>query len=167
MDIHLTPEWEGYFNILRNHHCFPQWLHHFTFPPRVPRSFNFSITPRNLMFSGSFDSNPTNRCEVIPHCSFLKYILLIMPLHLSHPPLFSLSPLHSLQPTTPLHPTLSSCPWVVHISSLASTFPILFLTSPCLFCTYHLYYLFPVPFLPFLWFCSYSSCLLSSLFFFP
>ena len=33
---------------------------------------------------------------------------------------------------------LSSCPWVMHISSLASPFPILFLTSPCLFCTYQL-----------------------------
>ena len=29
-----------------------------------------------------------------------------------------------------------------------SPFPILFLTSPCLFCTYHLCFLFPVPFLP-------------------
>ena len=35
-----------------------------------------------------------------------------------------------------------SCPWVVHISSLASPFPILFLTSPCLFCTYQLCFLF-------------------------
>ena len=46
-------------------------------------------------------------------------------------------------------PHLSSCPWGMHISSLASTFPILFLTSPCLFCTYHLYFLFPVHFSPF------------------
>ena len=46
---------------------------------------------------------------------------------------------HSPQP-------LRSCPWVVHISSLTSQFPILFLTSPCLFCIYHLSFLFPVPF---------------------
>ena len=39
-------------------------------------------------------------------------------------------------------------PWVVHRSSLASCFPILFLTSSCLFCTYHLCYLFSVPFPP-------------------
>ena len=31
---------------------------------------------------------------------------------------------------------LSSCPWVMHTSSLASPLPLLFLTSPCLFCTY-------------------------------
>ena len=53
-----------------------------------------------------------------------------------HPPAFS----------TPL----SSCPWVVQISSLASLFPILFLTSPCLFYAYQLCFLFPVPFLPFI-----------------
>ena len=46
----------------------------------------------------------------------------------------------------PAFPHLSSCLWVIHISSLASLFPILFLTSPCLFCTYHLCFLFPVPF---------------------
>ena len=48
--------------------------------------------------------------------------------------------------TTPSLPRFSSCPWVVHISSLASPFPILFLTSPCLFCTYNLCFLFPIPF---------------------
>ena len=49
-------------------------------------------------------------------------------------------PLYSPPSYTP-PPTIiapfGSCPWVVHISSLASTFPILFLTSPCLFCIYH------------------------------
>ena len=45
--------------------------------------------------------------------------------------------------------SLSSCPWVVHISSLASPSPILFLTFPCLFCAYQLCFLFPVPFPPF------------------
>ena len=63
---------------------------------------------------------------------------------------------HSL-PITPLHPALplrptfrpySSCPWVLHIRSFASTFPILLLPSPCLFSTYHLCYLFSVPFPP-------------------
>ena len=48
------------------------------------------------------------------------------------------------------HPShFSLCPWVIHRSSLASLFPILFLTSPCLSCTYHLCFLFPVPFPPF------------------
>ena len=62
------------------------------------------------------------------------------------------SPLYSPQPCThlpPTSPTLRSCPWVVHISSSASPFPILFITSPYLFCTYQLSFLFPVPFLPF------------------
>ena len=45
-------------------------------------------------------------------------------------------------------PPYSSCPWVIHINSLASTFPVLFLPSPCLFSTYHLCYLFSVPFPP-------------------
>ena len=69
-----------------------------------------------------------------------------MLLQLSHFPPLLPSVLH-LPPT---HiPRLSSCPWVIHINSLASPFPILFLTSPCLFCIYHLYFLFPVPFPPF------------------
>ena len=61
-------------------------------------------------------------------------------------------PLYSPLPCTPLPPSfpqLSSCPWVVRVSSLASPFPILFLSYPYLFCTYHLCFLFPVAFLPF------------------
>ena len=77
---------------------------------------------------------------------FFKYILLIMLLQLSCFPPFI--PLHPVHPIPPTFPTFSSCPWVIHISSLASTFPILFLTSPCLFSTYHLCYLFSVPFPP-------------------
>ena len=74
---------------------------------------------------------------------FLIY-LLIMLLQLSHfRPLTPLHPAHPLPPTFPPH---SSCPWV--ISSLASTFPTLFLPYPCLFSTYHLCYLFFAPFPP-------------------
>ena len=80
--------------------------------------------------------------------SFFKLLLiylLIMLLQLPHFP----PSLHSILPT-PLSHILpySSCPWVIHISSLASTFPILFLPSLCLFSTYHLCYLFSVPFPP-------------------
>ena len=77
----------------------------------------------------------------------LKYILLIMLLQLSQfcLPLI----LSALHPIPPASPSLSSCLWVGCISSLASPFPILFLTSPCLFCTYHLCFIFPVTFLPF------------------
>ena len=63
------------------------------------------------------------------------------------PPLYSLPP--CTPPPTHIAPLFSSCPWVIHISSLASTFPILSLTSPCLFSTYHLCYLFPALFPPF------------------
>ena len=76
---------------------------------------------------------------------FFKIYLLIMLLQLSHSP----PSLHSILPTPPSHtPPYSSCPWVILISSLASTFPTLFLPSPCLFSTYHLCYLFSVPFPP-------------------
>ena len=57
------------------------------------------------------------------------------------------SPLHPAPPTTSISP-FTSCPWDVHTSSLASALPILFLTSPCQFCTYNLYFLFFVPFSP-------------------
>ena len=70
-----------------------------------------------------------------------------MLLQLSHifPPLYSPLPCTYLSPA---FPTFRSCPWVIHRSFLASTFPILFLTSPCLFCTYYLCR-FLVPFPPF------------------
>ena len=69
---------------------------------------------------------------------FIHIYLLIMLLQLSHffSPLFP-SALHT--PPSSI-PRFSSCPWVKHISSLASTFPILFLPSPCLFSAYHLCY---------------------------
>ena len=58
-------------------------------------------------------------------------------------PFISLRP---VLPLTPPFPHLSLCSWVIPVSSLASPFPILFLTSPCLFYTYQLCFLFPVPF---------------------
>ena len=71
---------------------------------------------------------------------FIKYNLLIMLLQLS--PFFPLPHYvqypSSLQQFTPF----SSCPWVIHISSLPPPFPIL-LTSLCLFCTYQLFFVFP------------------------
>ena len=69
-----------------------------------------------------------------------------MLLQLSHsPPLFP-SALHTLSHP---HPPSSSCPWVIYISSLAPPYPILFLSSPYLFCTYHVCFLFHLPFPPF------------------
>ena len=74
-----------------------------------------------------------------------KYIVLIMLLLSSQcfSPLYPLSALHL--PALQHSPSLSSCPWVVRISSLASLFPIPFLTSPCLFYAYQLCFLFLVP----------------------
>ena len=68
---------------------------------------------------------------------YFDYAVTVVPFFfLSHP---------SLQQSTPF----SSCPWFVHVSSLASPLPILFLTSPCLFCSYPLCFLIPAPFSPF------------------
>ena len=72
---------------------------------------------------------------------FKKYILLIMLLELSQ--FFSLYPLHPVYPIpSSTSPHLSSCLWVVHISSLATQLPILFLTSPYPVPT-NLYFLIP------------------------
>ena len=73
---------------------------------------------------------------------FIDYAITVVP--------FFFSPLSSytLHAASPQNFLLSSCPWVVHISSLASSFPILFLPSPCLFCTYHLCFFFHVTFPP-------------------
>ena len=72
---------------------------------------------------------------------FIDYAIIVVPF----------LPLHSTPscPSPPFpFPLFSLCPWLIHISSLASTFPILFLPSPCLFSTYHLCYLFSVRFPP-------------------
>ena len=73
---------------------------------------------------------------------FIDYAIIVVPF----PPLHSTPPC----PPPPSHitPPFSSYPWVILISSLASPFPILFLPSPCLFSTYHVCYLFSVPFPP-------------------
>ena len=64
-------------------------------------------------------------------------------------PFHPFTQLHPAHPLSPTFPPYSSCSWVILIRSLASTFPTLFLPSPCLFCTYHLCFLFSVPFPPF------------------
>ena len=73
-----------------------------------------------------------------------------MLLQLSHffLPFIFLHPLPLLPPRS--FPHLSSCPWVTHLSSFASPFPILFLTSPCLLCTYPVMLLNPCTFFPIL-----------------
>ena len=78
---------------------------------------------------------------------FFLFLMYFIDFAISVAPFPGFIPLHPSPPLPPAFtPLLSSCPWVIHISFLASLFPILFLTSPCLFCTYHLCFLFPVPF---------------------
>ena len=52
-------------------------------------------------------------------------------------------PLRPAHPLPPAFLPFSSCPWVIHISSMASTFPIPILTSPyflpTIYATYSLY----------------------------
>ena len=79
--------------------------------------------------------------------SFFKYILLIRLLQLSQffSPLYPPSALHH-SPTSSI-PPFSSYPCVIPcVIPLASPFPILFLTSPCLFCAYQLCFLSPETF---------------------
>ena len=71
---------------------------------------------------------------------FIDYAITVVPFF---SPLYS--PLPCTSPPT-IIPHLSSCPWVIHVNSLASSFPILFLTSPyfvpTIYASYSLY-LFP------------------------
>ena len=77
---------------------------------------------------------------------FIDYAITVVPIIPHFSPSVRYPP---FPPASPPTHTLSSCPWVVQVTFLVSPFPILFLTSPCLFCTYHLYFLIPAPFLPF------------------
>ena len=123
-------------------------------PPSTPHSLqqpSLSSCPWVMHVSSSASPFPiqflTSPCLFYIYQSallFFKCILLIMLSQLSHfPPFIPLCPAH---PLPPIFPAFSSCPWVILISSLAPTFPTLFLPSPCLFSTYHLCYLFSVPF---------------------
>ena len=96
-------------------------------------------------------------------------------------PNFSLfTHLRLVSPFSPAILYLSSCLWVMHISSLATPFPILYFTSPSIFCTYEFIlldaYTFssvlrlhppswkPSKWSPCLWFCSCSACFLGLFF---
>ena len=61
---------------------------------------------------------------------FIVYVITIVPI----------SPLASLPPAPPPTPSGSphtgSCPWVMCVGSLATPFPIVYFTSPWLFCNY-------------------------------
>ena len=134
---------------------------------------------RNFFLLLSYDPSAFPGDFTFAQYGFFKYILLIMLLQLSHFTPFI--PLCPAQPLPPTFPPFSSCPWVIHVSSLVSTFPILFLTLPLsifylpfmllILCTFPPSLPIPLPcwqpsmWSPFLWFCSCSSCLLSLLLF--
>ena len=107
--------------------------------PTVPP---YSSCPWVILISSLASTFPTYF-----HLSFMLLILCTflpsLPLPFPH-----LTPLHAAHPLPPKFPPYGSCPWVILISSLTSTFPTLFLPSPCLFSTCHLCYLFSVPFPP-------------------
>ena len=87
-------------------------------------------------------------CPSLFKIYFIDYSITGVPFFFSPLPPYALHTPSHHHTITPSFPHLSSCPWVIHISSLASPFPTLFLPSPCLFSTYHLCYLFSVPFPP-------------------
>ena len=126
---------------------------------------NCSLSALNLVFNSHYyclDSLFYSQMQnIILWCTFPVFIFLILFFNIFYwlcyysctifPPFIPHSPLPCTAPPIHIPPpsTFSSCPLIVHISSLASTFPILFLPSRCLFPTYHLCYLFSVPFSPF------------------
>ena len=61
---------------------------------------------------------------------FIDYAITII---LIFPPLPAL---HQVPPLLQVIPHLCWCPWVMHIRSLATPFPIMYFTSPWLFCNY-------------------------------
>ena len=119
----------------------------------------------------------------IPKPSWIYFIFLFFKLYFTHYTI-TVAP---ILPTFPLpHNTLyvlrqpphhCSCPWVMRISSLVTPFPILYFTSPWLFCNYIFFLLnlltsSPIlPYTPTMWqlwkpspypcSCLCSSCLLS------
>ena len=74
---------------------------------------------------------------------FIDYAITVVPIFLPLPP-----STWYLIPSG--NPPLSSYSWVMHISSLATPFPILFLTSPCLLSVYQFVLLNPCTFSPIL-----------------
>ena len=79
-------------------------------------------------------------CRYLFKIYFINYAITVVPIF----PLCPAPPSTSIPSTNSL--SLSSCPWVMHISSLASPFPTLYLTYPCLFCTYQFVLLIPCTF---------------------
>ena len=87
----------------------------------------------------------------LPHSFFFNFLLYFIDYAVILVPTFPLCPpplstLHSLRQSSHLH----SSPWVMHVSSLSTPFPILYLPSPWPFCNYLFIHLNP---------CTFSSVL--------
>ena len=78
---------------------------------------------------------------------FLNYIYCLCYYSCSKFPPFG--PLHPALPIPQAIPHHCPCPWVMHVSSLATPFPIIFFTSKSYSVTTYLYFLIPSPLHPF------------------
>ena len=91
----------------------------------------------------------TDLGDLLPEFLFYFLNILYWLCYYSYP---NFPPFAYPHPVSPIsssnHPSLSSCPWVMHLSSLASSFPIMLLTSPCVFCAYQFVLLNPCTFSP-------------------
>ena len=116
----------------------------------------FNVTTRKFKITFRACFCGSHYIYVGPHSStsnhyldFFSFIIYFIDYAIScpiFPPLFP-SAMHT--PSHPHSPPFSSCPWVILISSLASTFSILFLPSsyflPTIHATYSLYLFPPLP----------------------
>ena len=84
-----------------------------------------SVTPINFILKKNLDFK-----FIFFKLYFIDYAIIVA---LIFPPL---PPTHPASPTPSQSPRHCSCPWVMHISSLATPFPILYFISPWLFCNY-------------------------------
>ena len=63
--------WQFYFQFFKEPpYCFPQWPHQFTFPLTVQEDSLFSTPSPAFIICRLFNDGHSDRCEVIPHCSF-------------------------------------------------------------------------------------------------
>lgn len=59
-------------------YCVPQQMHRFAIPPKMFKVSNFSTSSSIcVVFFVCFDNNPSDMCEVTPHCSFSIYVSLM------------------------------------------------------------------------------------------
>ena len=75
LDKHPGMELLGYMVVLflllkQLPYCFPQWLHQFTFPPKVYKHSFYSKPLPKFIICRLFDDSRSDWCEVTSHCGF-------------------------------------------------------------------------------------------------